>query len=92
MTTDLLQPGELVRLKRASSLGELPVVRVLDGEVLLDTGLTIDGHLVPVGYPAEEVIREEDWPAYREQMAARRDRREREQRQTTMRRAGRFAA
>jgi len=62
MTLDL-QPGELVRLKCAVSLGEMPVVRILDEEILIDTGLRIDGHLVPVGYPPDELIREEDWPA-----------------------------
>ena len=58
-----LQPGELVRLRYNVTMGEVPVVKVLEHTIFVDIGHRVDGKLVGWGYERTAVISEEEWPA-----------------------------
>jgi len=68
-----IHPGDLVRLRHATSLGEMPVTRIEGAVIYVDTGHRIDDHVVPVGYERSEVIAGNDWPAEAKRRRMRRE-------------------
>lgn len=70
-----IHPGELVHLRHATSLGELPVTRVEGAVIYVDTGHRLArGEVVAYGYDRTEVIAEQDWQAIAERRRQERER------------------
>lgn len=56
--------GEIVRVKSRSDLGEISVVAIERDVIYVDTGWRIDGKMISVSWPQQDLISLEDYPAW----------------------------
>ena len=56
--------GEVVRVKSRSDLGEIPIVAIQRDAVFIDTGWRIEGVMVSISWPKEDLISLEEYPAW----------------------------